>query len=212
MRKKFTFDKNLIQNFWLQRSLTGATRWTDKSILDFEVATISSITNLGRPRSILDLGCGFGELSLSLLGSDDELVAADMEPGFASGFRSNPRANFIQSNVLEFVPDAEFDLILLFGVVTHLDQTDEDDIYKTLSRWLHRDGIAIVKHQCGVTEEIIIDSWSSELATQYQARYPYVNSQIASLERYFDVVEVIPYPEFANKFRDTQHFMFVCKN
>lgn len=190
--------------------MKGRTRWTDSRVLDFEVATISSLTNCGRPKSILDLGCGFGELSLSLLESDDFLVAVDMESGFATGFESNLRANFVQSNITEFVPDAEFDLILLFGVVTHLDQTDEDDIYKKLSKWLHRDGIAIVKHQCGVTEEIIIDGWSSELATQYQARYPYVNSQIASLERHFDVVEVIPYPEFANKFRDTKNFMFVC--
>lgn len=197
---EFTFNRNLIQRFWTERSLKGRTRWTDSRILDFEVATISSLTNCGRPKSILDLGCGFGELSLSLLGSDDFLVAVDMGSGFATGFGSNQKANFVHSNVTEFVPNTKFNLIVLFGVVAYLNQTDEDDIYKKLSKWLHRDGIAIIKHQCGVTEEIIIDGWSAELETNYQARYPHVASQLAGLKRYFEVVEVISYPEFANKF------------
>lgn len=203
-------DKSVIRKFWTNRALSGSTRWTDNSILEFEVQKIRN--HLGnRPRNrILDLGSGFGELSLKLKRADDYLLAVDSEPMFGSVFTELDGVDFVSSDVTQFKTEEKFDLVLLFGVVTHLTLLEEIDVYQKIASFVDSDGIAVIKNQCSLGNEFLVDAHSSELGTHYVGRYPGISEQVSRLNEIFSSIHTIEYPQVANRYSNSKHYMFIC--
>lgn len=201
-------DKTVIDQFWRQRSSQGDGRWTEPGMLDYEVALLSPhvIPNC----HILDLGSGSAALSRRLLGPSSTLTAVDKYRGFLDSIPPDPRITTLCSDVVNFEYPVAYNLILLFGVVTHLDLEEELKVYAKAARGLAVPGVFVVKNQVSRAEEKLVDGYSETLKCHYVGRYPDIPGQAARLGRIFSRVEVHAYPNQFDKWPDTTHACFIC--
>jgi cyclopropane fatty-acyl-phospholipid synthase-like methyltransferase len=209
---KNSIDAKLVQEFWRLRAQQEDSRWTPKTYLDFEIETMQQLRKNRSSMNILDLGSGSGSLSRNLTNQSDKLTAVDFEPSFQKFFLNESRFNFIHDTVDQFISKEKYDLILLFGVVTHLNQTAESVTYKNMASMLRESGVVVVKNQCSDSEEFIFNGYSRDLGVNYSARYPNINDQRNRLQKHFTNVEILEYPEWSKKYPNTSHLMFICKN
>lgn len=203
-------DKDAIDQFWRKRAAQGTGRWTERQMIEYEQDLLSRyVTSNCR---ILDLGSGPATLSQRLLGDSSSLTAVDKYQGFLDSIPPDPRITKICSDVVEFHYPALYDLILLFGVVTHLEPDEELKVYENAAAGLTPDGILVVKNQVSRAEEKLVDGFSENLNCRYVGRYPDIPGQAARLRRYFANVQISPYPPEFDKWPDTQHVAFICSN
>jgi cyclopropane fatty-acyl-phospholipid synthase-like methyltransferase len=207
-----SIDTKLVQEFWRLRAQEEDSRWTSKLYLDFEINTVKQLHQNKSSMRILDLGSGSGSLSRHLTNQRDKLTAIDFEPSFQRFFLNENRFNFIHGKVDQFISKEKYDLILLFGVVTHLNESEESATYKNMAYMLGDSGVVVVKNQCSDSEEFIFNGFSRDLGVNYSARYPNINEQKNRLQKYFANVEILMYPEWSKKYPNSSHFMFICKN
>jgi len=198
-----------FREFWSQHSLKKTTRWTSDKMLEFEVDFFSDrIKDLDR---ILDLGSGYGELSRSIVGTNGFLHAVDFISDYEVSFQSSNSFLFTTADVVDVSLSDTFDVVLLFGVITHLTPEKELSAYRTVIRHLHTGGTAYIKNQCSDSNDaVIISSFSDSLGCNYAARYPSVREQLTVLQQLFDSVEIIQYPTNLKVYPNTSHVMFVC--
>ena len=201
-------DHEVIRAFWAQKSLEERNRWTSEAMLAHEQALLAELAPA--PCSILDLGSGHGELSRPLAGDTADLLAVDFAPAYARSF-TGPNHRFEAGGLEAFEPEEQFDLVLLFGVVTSLDVTEEQRLYGRMARWLTDDGVAVVKNQCSTGDEFVKTGWSEALAADWSGRYPSVEQQASRLRRAFATVEVLRYPSHLNTWETSAHVAFVCR-
>lgn len=202
-----SLDHATIRAFWERRSREGRTRWTPAAMLEYELAWLRAIVPPGRP--VLDLGSGHGELSRPLA-SGSRLVAVDFAPGYGASF-TEPGHEFVESSVQAFDTSERFGAVLLFGVVTALEEADELPLYRRIGGWLEDGGVAIVKNQCAVDEQFVVSGYSEELGADYSGRYPTAAEQGARLREAFATVEVRPYPPELNRWETSAHVGFACR-
>lgn len=88
-------------------------------MLDYERILLSR--HVGACCRVLDLGSGPATLSRSLIGPYCTLTAVDKYQGFLDSIPQDPRITAVCSDLLSLDCPDEYDIILLFGVVTHLD-------------------------------------------------------------------------------------------
>jgi 2-polyprenyl-3-methyl-5-hydroxy-6-metoxy-1,4-benzoquinol methylase len=206
--------KEVIKSFWRNQSRKASNRWTSDAVLDFETSYLMEKRNqLKNTVNILDLGSGAGELSKSIQKPGDFLTAVDYEENFSRFFEKRDNQTFQATDLTEFESQERFDLILLFGVVNYLTKEEESKVYRVIHEHLASIGVAIIKHQVSYTDEIIINTYSNELESQYSARYPSHKEQVTELKTLFGNVEILEYNQKFNKFEDTfQAAYFVKKN
>ena len=203
-------DKVTIRDFWRDKVKDGTTRWTGDAMLEHELMYVPPLIPAGA--RILDLGSGFGELSRGVTPPDGTLVAVDAEPGMAAGFEGDDRFAFVTADVSTFRPDGRFDVVLLFGVVTHLTVPEEETVYDAIRDTVRPGGVALIKHQCSDAEGFEVDTVSAELGTRYVGRYPSIDEERSRLEQRFDIVEVRPYPEDLKRHANSTHVVFICRS
>jgi cyclopropane fatty-acyl-phospholipid synthase-like methyltransferase len=201
-------DKRIVESFWRQRASLGTTRWTGDEMLDFDRSLLIPLCR--NDSAILDLGSGFGELSRSICSPDGQLVAVDAEAGMASGFAGDPRFSFVHSSIADFETAKSFDLVLLFGVITHMTTAEETETYRRMLSWLKPQGIAVVKNQCADGEAFEVDTFSESLGVRYVGRYPSTSEQRSRLSAQFRHVETIRYPAALKHHDNSTHIAFIC--
>jgi predicted TPR repeat methyltransferase len=160
---------------------------------------------------MLDLGAGTCTLSGHFLENCREIVAVEKFSAFLEKAPDHPKLRKICADVANFSIDEVFDLILLFGVVNFLSLEEETLLYRSCATMLEDGGRFIVKNQCGVSEEIIVDSYSEELRAHYHARYPAVVTQQERLSEFFDVEILDIYPKELNRWGTTHFYAFICR-
>jgi SAM-dependent methyltransferase len=100
-------------------------------------------------KSVLDLGCGDGRISIPLVGENDDLLLVDSSPRMLELALSNVPAGASAQvrgtciDVARFVPDRTFDVVLCLGVLAHLD--DWVAGLKIIERSLAPGGCALVQ-------------------------------------------------------------------
>jgi cyclopropane fatty-acyl-phospholipid synthase-like methyltransferase len=198
-------NEEVIRNFWARKASESSNRWTSSEILTFERRMLNSL--LGKCSSILDLGCGHGELSRSLVNEHCELLGVDFIPDYSRSF-TEPNHSFIKSPVTEFKVNRTFDLVLLFGVVTYLTLSEEIKVYRTIDSALSVRGAAVIKNQCSVENEFFINKYSDVLRAEYSARYPTVSEQCSRLQDVFPAVKAVHYPKELNAWTNSRHVAF----
>ncbi|OQA34035.1 MAG: Methyltransferase domain protein [Betaproteobacteria bacterium ADurb.Bin341] len=202
-------DKNIIDAFWKKRSEEGKGRWTDDALLCFELDWLAS--HAPPKAKILDLGSGPGELSSRLLPKDGKLTLVEKYSDFLKMAPCASNIRHICCDILDFNDPEHYDLILIFGVVTHLSEEEEKLIYPKTARLLNPGGALIVKNQVSNGKEKSVSGYSTSLQQEYCGRYPSLEQQLQRLKEIFRVVEVIHYPDQFNPWPDTKHVAFVCK-
>lgn len=207
-----SIDVELVQEFWKMRAEREDNRWTPEPFLKFEIQKVKSLYPEDRRLKILDLGSGSGSLSRHLTKPNDALTAVDFEPAFERFFLQDPRFNFIHREVNKFTSNEKYNLILFFGVVTHLNVSEEEVTYKNIAAMLSEEGIAVVKNQCSDSDEFIFNGYSTDLGVHYSARYPNSLEQREKLLKHFTQVQILEYPSWSKKFANSSHIMFICKS
>ena len=200
-------NESVIRNFWHERASDPDNRWTSDDMLAFELSFLEPL--IGPNDHILDLGAGHGRLSRQLAGNRS-LTAVDWEPTFAAAF-TGPEQEFVESRVQDYRPSRRYPIVLLFGVVTYLEEKDESAVYDLLSRATDQSGVAVVKNQVGRHDEVVVGGHSDRLGQPYSGRYPARDSQEQALRERFADVSVVEYPEVFNPWPDTEHIAFVCR-
>lgn len=80
-------------------------------------------------KRVLDLGCGDGSISRPLLAAGNRLTLVDFSPAMLDSARAaiDPEApvEFVEANILEYVPDREYDAVLCVGVLAHVPSVDQ---------------------------------------------------------------------------------------
>lgn len=203
-------DKNVIESFWRHRAEEGQGRWTEQAMLDFELSVLQPYANA--KSAILDLGSGVGTLSRELLKGAGSLTLVEKQSGFLESVPDTPGLTKTCCDLEEFVYTSHYDLILLFGVVTHLEKANEQSVYASAAAHLAPGGVFAVKNQVTPGPELIVDRQSEQLGCRYVGRYPNQDEQRAELARLFHKVEVVPYPRQFNKWSDTAHMLFLCSD
>lgn len=201
-------DKTVIDAFWKKRSAEGKGRWTDDALLRYELEWLAGYATPNA--SILDLGSGPGELSSRLLSTTGRLTLVEKYPDFLKLAPQAPNIRHACCDILDFNDLEQYDLILLFGVITHLTEKEENLIYRKSAGLLASGGTLIVKNQVSAGEEKLVSGYSSGLQQKYCGRYPGLDQQLLRLEAVFRILEVIHYPEQFNPWPDTKHVAFVC--
>jgi 2-polyprenyl-3-methyl-5-hydroxy-6-metoxy-1,4-benzoquinol methylase len=73
---------------------------------------------------VLDLGCGDGSISRSLLASQNQLTLVDFSARMLDSARSASPAGapieFIEADILDYVPSAPYDAVICVGVLAHV--------------------------------------------------------------------------------------------
>ncbi|MBW0255536.1 trans-aconitate 2-methyltransferase [Cellulomonas sp. PS-H5] len=201
---------DFAHEFWKDRAraTTSSIRWTDEQMLAVDVALLDSLTEPGS--TLLDLGCGTGDLFLALLDKFSHVTAVDMIPEFLERIPEDPRITTVVSELTSYRPDGPSDVATLFGVVTHLTPEQEAATYRLL-RDAAPDGLVVVKNQCGRDDDVEVDAWSEAFGRRYVGRYPQVDRQAERLREVFGSVEVVRYPEELNRWENSLHAAFVCR-
>ena len=202
-------DLELIRGFWRKRAAetSGSIRWTDERLMAFDLDLLRGVVAPGT--ALLDLGCGTGDLFLSLLDDLSHVTAVDMITDFLARIPGDSRIERVVADVGAYQPSRTYDVGLLFGVVTHLAVETEKAVYRMLRRAVPT-GTVVVKNQCGRDRELLVDGWSDHLGTRYCARYPRAEQQADLLSHYFPDVKIVWYPEHLNLWDDSRHVAFIC--
>lgn len=205
-------DKGKIDSFWITRTKIEdpriATNYRDDGRLAYDIALVEK--HLPESAKILDLGAGTCTLSRHFLGSCKGIVAVDKFDAFLEKAPDHPKLRKICADVADFSVDETFDLILLFGVANFLSSDEERQLYRSCAKMLREGGVLIVKNQCGVRNDVIVDSYSEELDAHYYANYPSVDRQRERLLECFEVEMLDIYPAELNRWENTHFYAFVC--
>lgn len=206
-------DKLKVNEFWSSRTAISdarlATNYRDDGRLKFDIRLV--LKHLRPSSSILDLGAGTCMLSHALVGNDRTIDAVEKFGAFLAMSPDNPQINKIHSDIMDFTPSKKYDVILIFGVINFFSRDEEILLYRKCASALGEGGTLIVKNQCGINAEKVVDNYSAELAANYHARYPAVVDQKELLSSYFTVEVIDIYPPELNRWEDTHFYAFVCK-
>ncbi|MFH0825536.1 MAG: class I SAM-dependent methyltransferase [Pseudomonadota bacterium] len=202
-----------IDDFFAARTFISdrkiATRFHDS---DAHVYDLKFIRPHLRPgMTVLDLGTGSGILAHESSGIAGRVIAVDKFSEFFDPTYKASNIEFVKSDVLEFSYPEQFDLVLLFGVVTYLDYEQSERLYDSVNRLLKDGGTLLAKHGCGVEEDVFVDGFSEHFQSHYVALYKHLQNEKRLLEKYFDVDAVDIYPDHLNRWTNTRYYGFICR-
>jgi 2-polyprenyl-3-methyl-5-hydroxy-6-metoxy-1,4-benzoquinol methylase len=100
-------------------------------------------------KSILDLGCGDGRISIPLVGDSDELMLVDSSASMLDLARANVppkmanQVRYICADLAEFEPPRTYDIVLCIGVLAHV--YDPSATLRQVARSVAPNGCAIIQ-------------------------------------------------------------------
>jgi SAM-dependent methyltransferase len=208
--------KSFVKQFWENRAHKVdhpriATHFRIDDASDFDYSLVKKLCT---PSTILlDLGAGTCHLSIRLSPFAKEILAVDYIEDFLAMQNLPDNITTIVSDISEFETTGTFDIILLFGVLNYFFEDSEVlALYEKCKSLLNRNGVLIVKHQCGTKKNELIDHYSEELESGYLALYRHVDLDSLLLEKVFNDVEVVDvYPPRLNRWDNTHFHAFVCR-
>jgi 2-polyprenyl-3-methyl-5-hydroxy-6-metoxy-1,4-benzoquinol methylase len=101
-----------------------------------------------KDKRIIDIGCGNGSISLPYLGLN-HVTFLDVSKNMLEKLKKQipehleKRSEIVHGGIDEFEPTDSYDIVLLMGVLAHID--DVDGCLKKVSSYLNRDGICIAQ-------------------------------------------------------------------
>jgi len=204
-------DKLKIYNFFKSRSLIEDDYVATRNYFDDRLSYDTNLIKkyLKHNSSVLDLGCGSGLISKNIVDLTSNILAVDNNKNFLNRI-NHSKIITLESDILSFETKEKFDLILIFGLLTFVDETELDTFYSKIEKMLKPNGIIIIKHQCGLKDDVIIDTFSIQLQANYVAIYRNIQKEISILKQFFDVDLIDIYPDTLNNWEDTHHYAFIC--
>lgn len=162
---------------------------------------------------VIDLGSGSGLIINKLLPLVHTITAVEKFEGFSKFIVDNPAMTVINADLMGFKIRKQFDVVLFFGTAQSFYREDVTEIYSNCYSMLKSGGFFINRVHCGLQEDIVVDGFSEELQTNYFAQYRQVDKEMALLKSvgFQEIVKFDIFPESLNVWKNSRHFIFVCK-
>ncbi len=203
-----TDEPDAYKRFWLARTAVEGPR-AARGHGEHDSYDLAAIAEHGAgAHRVLDLGCGtcvIANLLVDRLGLT--VHAVDYVPEFLTHALDDGRLTTEVGDVRTYRgAEKAYDLILLLGVINFLEPEERADLYARCAAMLTPGGTLLVKAQMGVAETVVVDVFSEQVGTRYQAKYPHLDGEVALLrEAFADVAVTDPYPASFSRF-DNTHF------
>jgi len=206
-------NKDIINSFWEERAAmsgAAASRWSDDNRVFYDLSLIKKF--IDSSSNVLDLGCGGCIITNELEPFVNSILAVDKYSGFFKFRKDSPKIETMISDITDFRCEKKFDVILIFGVLNYVSREQAKSVYERCFEMLTNKGVLIVKHQMGLNEDIVVESFSEELNQQYCAVYRNREQEKKDMENAGFTLEIVDiYPKSFNKWENTHHYAFVCK-
>jgi ubiquinone/menaquinone biosynthesis C-methylase UbiE len=117
--------------------------------IEFRADAVRQLLPRFTRKSILDLGCGDGRISIPLLGDSDELVLVDSSASMLDLARANvppkvaSQVRYVCTDLAEFEPQRTYDVVLCIGVLAHV--YDPSVALRRVARSVAPNGCAIIQ-------------------------------------------------------------------
>lgn len=195
-----------VKKFWENRNKQKNLCWEDFKGLN----ELLVLKYLKRGNSILDLGCGEGDLLKKVSSIIQFGEGVDWLPSYK---QTIDNVRFTCIDLKEFNPERKYDIITMFGITQYMQEDDLVKLYKKLKTSLKDGGKLLIKHQvstCELDKEVA--SFSEKLNANYYSIFRTLKSDMKLLrEGGFEIYDIIdPYPANFNKWPDTQYKMYIC--
>jgi 2-polyprenyl-3-methyl-5-hydroxy-6-metoxy-1,4-benzoquinol methylase len=118
--------------------------------LDERLKAVYTLANPSKTDTILDVGCGRGELAYALLLSGARVVALDYSSDAVSIGKktfqsiSGPNLEYIAADVVTYNTDKKFDIIIASDIVEHIEEKTLKELLMKISSLLKKDGKLII--------------------------------------------------------------------
>jgi len=205
-------DKGKIDAFWNRRANVSdprlATHFKHDNTLEYDIQLIEFY--LKEEAKLLDLGCGTCAITNYFESKVNFICAVDKHEGFLQHCSNSNKIELIISDIASYRDDRKYDCIIIFGVMNYLSEDDARSLYERCQKMLTKRGVLIVKHACGVEEDIVVDKYSEAISDWYYAVYRWVDKEKNLLSEYFNVKIVDIYPPELNPWENTHFYAFVC--
>lgn len=165
-------EKDKIKSFWLGRVRSNRYLW-DESLSKQKALLIKRFIRPGQ--IILDLGAGDGRLAEFLSKSNDVTAVDFIDAGLTR--LASPTLHPIICDLIDFVPTATYDLVVLFGIAIYLDRQSMCGVYSRCFDYLATGGTLLIHQQFGLDDDVVVDEFSQCLGSHYRAEYRSVKTE-----------------------------------
>ena len=206
-------DRVKVDRFWKSRTKVSnsrkATHFKDD---DTHIFDIELIMKYILPESeILDLACGTGCHTNILASSVKSIKAVDKFDTFLDAVIKVPNITTECCDVLSYEDKNLYDTILVLGLMNYFSDSEALKIYEKCHGLLKTGGTLIVKHACGVKNDVLVDKYSKELKENYYALYRHLKKEQQLLSQFFSIETIDIYPKRLNPWENTHFYAFICR-
>jgi cyclopropane fatty-acyl-phospholipid synthase-like methyltransferase len=162
---------------------------------------------------ILDLASGTGLTINKYYRKVAHIDAVELFSGFSKFIVKTPKITLYQSDIIDFEPDNEYDIITMFGIMHYFNEQESKKIYSKYRKNLKLNGKLIIKQQFGVKEDVNASGFSEELQRDYYSQYRHIGKEVKMLEttgyRNMEVADI--YPPECNRWDNTHFYAIVAE-
>ena len=144
LKKNFTLSGNIEKDIVKKYFDKTQSLMFDKKAANIEQDFISNFTKDYQCRTILDLGCGQGRYS-RCFNNYEYYHGVDFSQSFISNIETSERTKFSCSDVVEFYEDKIYDIVLLIGLITYLDDEDIKKMINNIKRMMGSNSVVILR-------------------------------------------------------------------
>jgi SAM-dependent methyltransferase len=204
-------ESKVAENFWLTRCEYPPVVYNfQRRYLDLGII----LDYIDGVESILDLGCGEGQLLLMLRELTDikDYYGYDLSKTFIENLRhrwgNNSGLTTQEGNFTTISDFPTTDMCVCMGAALYV--LDDKIIKNTLSNLKSK--IFILRVPCSMNDRVEIDKFSKEFDADYAAVYRTIPDYISILSDSFDIKSMDRcYPDSIESKYGTKQFFFVCK-
>lgn len=207
-------SKEKIEKFWQSRSELKdprlATHFKHDDALHYDLDFILKYTC--SQDQVLDLGCGTGAITNVLEPHVSKIIAVDKSADFLEFCIDSPKIIKKTADLPNYSDNNQYDLILLFGVLNYLNDREVSQLYKICYDLLKEKGKLLIKHTCGINQNVLVDDYSETLGQHYHALYRSLINDRNLMSEFFQkhlVVDI--YPDHLNPWENTHFYAFVLE-
>jgi cyclopropane fatty-acyl-phospholipid synthase-like methyltransferase len=166
----------------------------------------------GAEKTLLDLGAGTGLLVNHLVGKFKHIHAVEKYENFSKFIARHPTVTVTNEDVLAFDTKQTYDIVSAFGLLNFFSEAEAKAMFRKIYDFSVPGGVAVIKHQMGVNETVVVNGFSEELQQPYYSEYRHVvREKELLLEAGFTHVEVADiYPAEYNRWPNTHFYALVC--
>lgn len=209
-KQALDFFKDLAANNSSQQSVKLGGK-SDFSALDVEFLLRFRILN--ENYDVLELGAGTGLLTNKIYDKVKSISALEMFEEFSRHIIKDSKIRVINENIFDFVTESKFDVILAFGFMHYVNESEAKIIYQKCFDMMKQDSILVVKNQFGISQDVTIEEFSKEQNREYFSQYRLLSKEMQILKNidFKDIQAIDIYPKECNRWDNTHFYAIVAK-